>query len=57
MIPRPTSPARTGAPAPATPGERAVRRADLLAAARHRHWLTAQAVLALLVNHLLYTGW
>ncbi|MFG2207430.1 hypothetical protein [Streptomyces sp. NPDC048638] len=29
----------------------------LLPAARHRHWLTAQAVLALLVNHLLYTGW
>ncbi|MEU4848237.1 hypothetical protein AB0G18_25355 [Streptomyces gilvosporeus] len=31
--------------------------AALLPAARHRHWLTAQAVLALLVNHLLYTGW
>ncbi|MGW7249527.1 hypothetical protein [Streptomyces decoyicus] len=25
--------------------------------ARRRTWLTAQAVLALLVNHLLYTGW
>ncbi|AJT63626.3 hypothetical protein T261_1941 [Streptomyces lydicus] len=31
--------------------------AALLPAARHRHWLAAQAVLALLVNHLLYTGW
>ncbi len=29
----------------------------LLPASRHRHWLTAQAVMALLVNHLLYTGW
>ncbi|WP_030991298.1 hypothetical protein [Streptomyces sp. NRRL S-1813] len=29
----------------------------LLPAARRRLWLTAQAVLALLVNHLLYTGW
>lgn len=29
----------------------------LLPAVRHRHWLTAQAVLALLLNHLLYTGW
>ncbi|WP_407549212.1 hypothetical protein QOM21_08920 [Streptomyces sp. Pv4-95] len=29
----------------------------LLPASRHRHWLTAQAVTALLVNHLLYTGW
>ncbi|MEV0371646.1 hypothetical protein AB0I10_17755 [Streptomyces sp. NPDC050636] len=29
----------------------------LLPAARHRHWLTAQAALALLINHLLYTGW
>ncbi|MFI6766244.1 hypothetical protein [Streptomyces sp. NPDC050355] len=29
----------------------------LLPAARHRHWLTAQAVLAMGVNHLLYTGW
>lgn len=25
--------------------------------ARQRHWLTAQAVLALLLNHLLFTGW
>ncbi|SOE10297.1 hypothetical protein SAMN06272775_1353 [Streptomyces sp. 2323.1] len=29
----------------------------LLPTARHRHWLAAQAVLALLLNHLLYTGW
>lgn len=29
----------------------------LLPAARRRAWLTAQAVLALLLNHLLYTGW
>ncbi|MGW7574520.1 hypothetical protein [Streptomyces sp. NPDC054765] len=29
----------------------------LLPTARRRAWLTAQAVLALLVNHLLYTGW
>ncbi|WP_327705497.1 hypothetical protein OG530_31315 [Streptomyces decoyicus] len=29
----------------------------MLPAARRRPWLTAQAVLALLVNHLLYTGW
>lgn len=29
----------------------------LLPTARHRHWLTAQAALALAVNHLLYTGW
>ncbi|MFH8568192.1 hypothetical protein [Streptomyces sp. NPDC017993] len=29
----------------------------LLPTSRHRHWLTAQAVMALLVNHLLYTGW
>nr|WP_245170999.1 hypothetical protein [Streptomyces decoyicus] len=29
----------------------------LLPPARRRPWLTAQAVLALLVNHLLYTGW
>ncbi|RXS72655.1 hypothetical protein EST92_23075 [Streptomyces sp. TM32] len=29
----------------------------LLPAARQRHWLAAQAVLALLLNHLLYTGW
>ncbi|MFG2531081.1 hypothetical protein [Streptomyces sp. NPDC048516] len=29
----------------------------LLPTARHRPWLTAQAVLALLINHLLYTGW
>ncbi|MFD8544104.1 hypothetical protein [Streptomyces sp. NPDC059649] len=28
-----------------------------LPASRRRHWLTAQAVLPLLVNHLLYTGW
>ncbi|MFJ9418842.1 hypothetical protein ACIRPT_32505 [Streptomyces sp. NPDC101227] len=31
--------------------------AALLPAARQRHWLTAQAALALVVNHLLYTGW
>ncbi|MEU9115781.1 hypothetical protein AB0D04_29375 [Streptomyces sp. NPDC048483] len=31
--------------------------AALLPAAHRRHWLTAQAVLALLINHLLYTGW
>ncbi|MFI9051064.1 hypothetical protein [Streptomyces sp. NPDC053427] len=31
--------------------------AALLPAARHRHWLTAQAALALVINHLLYTGW
>ncbi|MGX1757462.1 hypothetical protein ACWIG5_11210 [Streptomyces lydicus] len=29
----------------------------LLPTARHRPWLTAQAVLALLINHLLHTGW
>ncbi|MEX2970661.1 hypothetical protein [Streptomyces sp. C184] len=29
----------------------------LLPTARHRHWLAAQAALALLLNHLLYTGW
>lgn len=29
----------------------------LLPTARHRRWLAAQAVLALLINHLLYTGW
>nr|WP_246103197.1 hypothetical protein [Streptomyces piniterrae] len=29
----------------------------LLPMDRHRHWLSAQAALALLVNHLLYTGW
>nr|WSX23565.1 hypothetical protein OG690_29635 [Streptomyces tubercidicus] len=29
----------------------------LLPAARRRAWLTAQAMLALLLNHLLYTGW
>ncbi|WP_328731286.1 hypothetical protein OHT20_08620 [Streptomyces caniferus] len=29
----------------------------LLPAHRHRAWLAAQAALALLVNHLLYTGW
>ncbi|MFG2826223.1 hypothetical protein ACGFWI_01875 [Streptomyces sp. NPDC048434] len=29
----------------------------LLPTTRHRTWLTAQAVLALLINHLLYTGW
>ncbi|WTG30732.1 hypothetical protein OH780_09310 [Streptomyces decoyicus] len=29
----------------------------VLPTARRRTWLTAQAVLALLVNHLLYTGW
>ncbi|MGW2022666.1 hypothetical protein [Streptomyces decoyicus] len=29
----------------------------VLPAARWRPWLAAQAVLALLVNHLLYTGW
>ncbi|RXS59442.1 hypothetical protein EST54_29920 [Streptomyces sioyaensis] len=29
----------------------------LLPTARHRQWLAAQAVLALLLNHLLYTGW
>ncbi|WP_432215827.1 hypothetical protein [Streptomyces hygroscopicus] len=29
----------------------------VLPAARRRTWLTSQAVLALLVNHLLYTGW
>lgn len=29
----------------------------LLPRAGRRHWLTAQAVLALLVNHLLFTGW
>ncbi|MFF8790724.1 hypothetical protein [Streptomyces sp. NPDC015125] len=29
----------------------------LLPTARHRPWLTAQAALALLINHLLYTGW
>ncbi|MFI2183987.1 hypothetical protein [Streptomyces sioyaensis] len=29
----------------------------LLPTARHRHWLAAQAILALLLNHLLYTGW
>ncbi|MFD0162637.1 hypothetical protein ACFVJH_00505 [Streptomyces decoyicus] len=29
----------------------------VLPAARWRPWLTAQAVVALLVNHLLYTGW
>ncbi|GAB7030263.1 hypothetical protein AB0G35_19685 [Streptomyces sp. NPDC021749] len=29
----------------------------LLPAAHRRPWLTAQAVLPLLVNHLLYTGW
>ncbi|GAA1900966.1 glycosyltransferase family 39 protein [Streptomyces durmitorensis] len=29
----------------------------LLPAAGRRHWLTAQAVLALAVNHLLFTGW
>ncbi|MFE0376558.1 hypothetical protein ACFW1M_13415 [Streptomyces inhibens] len=29
----------------------------LLPAARRRPWLTAQAALALLLNHLLYTGW
>lgn len=29
----------------------------LLPTSRHRHWLTAQAALALLLNHLLYTGW
>ncbi|WP_435798287.1 hypothetical protein [Streptomyces decoyicus] len=29
----------------------------VLPAARRRPWLTAQAGLALLVNHLLYTGW
>lgn len=29
----------------------------LLPKPRQRHWLTAQALLALLVNHLLFTGW
>ncbi|MEU9120933.1 hypothetical protein AB0C96_13915 [Streptomyces sp. NPDC048506] len=29
----------------------------LLPASRRRHWLIAQATLALLLNHLLYTGW
>ncbi|MFJ8673626.1 hypothetical protein [Streptomyces sp. NPDC093589] len=29
----------------------------LLPTARHRHWLAAQTALALLLNHLLYTGW
>ncbi|GGV58664.1 membrane protein [Streptomyces longisporoflavus] len=29
----------------------------LLPGAARRHWLTAQAVLALLLNHLLFTGW
>ncbi|MEU5213107.1 hypothetical protein [Streptomyces sp. NPDC020742] len=29
----------------------------LLPVARHRRWLAAQTALALLLNHLLYTGW
>lgn len=29
----------------------------LLPASGRRHWLTAQAVLALAINHLLFTGW
>ncbi|WP_306338255.1 hypothetical protein [Streptomyces sp. KL118A] len=31
--------------------------AAFLPAAAHRYWLIAQAVLALVVNHLLFTGW